>query len=168
MTHEELSAWFTGRLPDDWSHGPIEVDSDRDEVLVTVPLAEPDLGTEATEAARQTARQARIEGFREDTRSKRMAIAQDAQHRFRRKVSWAAKSGDQVELFTTLAAPAMTRLRMPERKVLDTLVEAGVARSRAEALKWCVRLVGKHSEDWLSELREAMAKVEEVRREGPA
>lgn len=168
MTHEELSAWFTGRLPDEWSIGPIEVDSDRDEVLVTVSLAEPDLGTEATEGARQTARQARIEGFREDTRSKRMAIAQDAQRRFRRKVSWAARSGDQVELFTTLAAPAMTRLRMPERKVLDTLVEAGVARSRAEALKWCVRLVGKHSEDWLSELREAMAKVEEVRREGPA
>jgi hypothetical protein len=97
-----------------------------------------------------------------------MAIAQEAQHRFRRKVSWAAGSGDQVELFTTLAAPAMTRLRMPERKVLDTLIDAGVARSRAEALKWCVRLVGQHSKDWLAELRDAMAKVEKVRRDGPA
>jgi hypothetical protein len=168
MTHDEISAWFTGRLPDDWSIGPLEVETDRDEILVTVPLSEPDLGTDATDAARQTARQARIEGFREDTRKKRMAIAQEAQHRFRRKVSWAAGSGDQVELFTTLAAPAMTRLRMPERKVLDTLIDAGVARSRAEALKWCVRLVGQHSKDWLAELRDAMAKVEKVRRDGPA
>ena len=168
MTHEEIAAWFTGRLPADWSTAPVEVETDRDEILVTISLSEPDLGGEATDSARQTARQARIEGFREDTRRKRMAIAQEAQHRFRRKVSWAARAGDQLDLFTTLAAPAMTRLRMPERKVLDTLVDAGVARSRAEALKWCVRLVGKHSEAWLAELREAMAKVEEVRREGPA
>ena len=35
----------------------------------------------------------------------------------------------------------MTRLRMPERRVLDTLVDAGVARSRSHALAWCVRLV---------------------------
>lgn len=168
MQNEEIAAWFTGRMPDDWSSGAPEVETDRDEILVTIPLSEPDLGTDATEAARATARQARIEGFREDTRRKRMAIASEAQHRFRRKVSWGATVGEQRELFTTLAAPAMTRLRMPERKVLDTLVDAGVARSRAEALKWCVRLVGKHSEDWLTELREALAKVEEVRREGPA
>ena len=43
----------------------------------------------------------------------------------------------------------MTRLRQPQRLVLDTLVDAGVARSRSDALAWCVRLVGQHEEDWL-------------------
>ena len=62
----------------------------------------------------------------------------------------------------------MTRLRQPQRQVLDTLVEAGVARSRSEALAWCVRLVGQHEDDWLAELREAMSHVAEVRTKGPA
>jgi Arc/MetJ-type ribon-helix-helix transcriptional regulator len=61
----------------------------------------------------------------------------------------------------------MTRLRQPERLVLDTLVDAGVARSRSEALVWAVRLVGEHAEAWLAELRDAMAAVEEVRARGP-
>jgi hypothetical protein len=52
--------------------------------------------------------------------------------------------------------------------VLDTLVDAGVARSRSEALAWCVRLVGQHEEDWLAELREAMQSVADVRSKGPA
>jgi hypothetical protein len=62
----------------------------------------------------------------------------------------------------------MTRLRQPQRQVLDTLVEAGVARSRADALAWCVRLVGQHEGDWLAELREAMTAVDDVRQKGPA
>jgi hypothetical protein len=61
----------------------------------------------------------------------------------------------------------MTRLRQPERMVLDTLVDAGVARSRADALGWCVRLVQQHADTWLAELRTAMEKVEEVRAQGP-
>ena len=61
----------------------------------------------------------------------------------------------------------MTRLRQPERQVLDTLVDAGVARSRSEALAWCVRLVGEHTEDWLTDLRDALTKVEDLRRRGP-
>ena len=44
----------------------------------------------------------------------------------------------------------MTRLRQPQRMVLDTLVDAGVARSRSDALAWCVRLVGQHEDDWLT------------------
>jgi hypothetical protein len=59
-------------------------------------------------------------------------------------------------------------LRQPQRLVLDTLVEAGVARSRADALAWCVRLVGQHSEEWLGELREALESVQAVRDRGPA
>jgi hypothetical protein len=62
----------------------------------------------------------------------------------------------------------MTRLRQPQRQVLDTLVEAGVARSRADALAWCVRLVGQHTDTWLAELREAMSHVADVRAKGPA
>ena len=70
-------------------------------------------------------------------------------------------------LFTHLAVPVMTRLRQPERQILDTLVESGVARSRSDALAWCVRLVGRNSEEWLERLREARTHVEKVRAEGP-
>ena len=62
----------------------------------------------------------------------------------------------------------ITRLRQPQRQVLDTLFDAGVARSRSEALGWCVRLVGQHADDWLTELREAMTAVADVRAKGPA
>jgi hypothetical protein len=61
----------------------------------------------------------------------------------------------------------MTRLRLPERQVLDTLVDAGVARSRSHALAWCVRLVGDHEGDWIAQLREALVHVHNVRAEGP-
>ena len=61
----------------------------------------------------------------------------------------------------------MTRLRQSERQVLDTLVDSGVARSRSEALAWCVRLVGQHSDEWLSGLRGALSEVERLRAEGP-
>jgi hypothetical protein len=61
----------------------------------------------------------------------------------------------------------MTRLRLRERAVLDTLIEGGVARSRSEALAWCVKLVGRHESEWLADLREALSGVEHVRAEGP-
>jgi hypothetical protein len=51
--------------------------------------------------------------------------------------------------------------------VLDTLVDAGVARSRSDALAWCVRLTGEHADAWLAELRTALQRVEEVRAQGP-
>jgi hypothetical protein len=97
-----------------------------------------------------------------------MEIAREAEHRFDRKVSWQVTLGDRTELFTHVAAPVMTRLRQPQRQVLDTLVDAGVARSRSEALGWCVRLVGQHEDDWLAALREAMSSVAAVRDQGPA
>ena len=71
------------------------------------------------------------------------------------------------ELFHAQGATVMTRLRQPQRQVLDTLVEAGVARSRSEALAWCVRLVGQHEDDWLTDLRDAMTSVSDVRAKGP-
>jgi hypothetical protein len=109
----------------------------------------------------------RIKQFREETRARRIEVARELEHRSRRKVAWGVACGDQRQLFTTLAMPVMTRLRQPERQVLDTLVDAGVARSRAEALAWCVKLTGQNTEAWLAKLREAMAKVEEVRATGP-
>ncbi len=96
-----------------------------------------------------------------------MEIAQEAQHRFERKVSWGLAVGERSELWTHVAAPVMTRLRQPQRLVLDTLVDAGVARSRSDALAWCVRLVGQHEGDWLTELRDAMTAVADVRAKGP-
>ena len=159
----EVAGWFAGRLPDTWFTGPVELTIDRDEITVVGTLPEPETGDGDPAAARA----GRIARFREETRQQRMAIADAAQERYGRSVAWGAACGDARELFTTLSVPVMTRLRQRERLVLDTLVDAGVARSRSEALVWAVRLVGQHTEDWLSELREAMASVEEVRGRGP-
>jgi hypothetical protein len=164
---EDARAWLLGRLPEGWYDGPPTVTVDRDEILVVGRLSEPDVRDDMTDAERSAAEQGRIARFREETRSKRMEIAQQAEHRFGRRVSWGAESGASQELFTTQSVPVMTRLRLSERQVLDTLVDAGVARSRSDALAWCVRLVGQHTESWLDELREAMASVDELRRRGP-
>ncbi len=164
---EELLGWFAGRLPAGWFTGAAEVSADREEILVTGTLSDPELPKDATPEATAAARTARIDGFREDTREQRMRIANEAQHRFGRHVSWGAQCGDIRKLFTTVSVPAMTRLRMKERAVLDTLVEAGVARSRSHALAWCVRLVAEKQDEWLKDLREALVRVKKVRSEGP-
>jgi hypothetical protein len=166
-TTELLAAWFQGRLPDGWFTAPVEVRADRDEILVVGVLAEPDLGAEVSEEARAMGVSARIEGFRDQTREHRILVAREAEHRFGRKVAWGVRCGEREEVFTSASVPVMTRLRMPEREVLDTLIDAGIARSRSEALAWCVRLVGRHQADWIGQLREAMAHVEKVRAEGP-
>jgi hypothetical protein len=165
---EELRGWFAGRLPKEWFTGAPEITFDREEILVVGTLSEPEVAEGAAEAERAAARAGRIEGFREETRQHRMRIADEAEDKFRRKVSWGVQCGVERRLFTTLSMPVMTRLRLPERHVLDTLVDAGVARSRSHALAWCVRLVGKNQEAWLKDLRDALVKVEEVRSEGPA
>jgi hypothetical protein len=162
-----LQGWFAGRLPDGWFTGPPAVTADRDEIVVVGALAEPDVGKGADDAARGAARAARIQGFREDTRTVRMRIADEAEARFGRKVAWGARCGEDEVLFTNLSVPVMTRLRMSDRLVLDTLVDAGVARSRSHALAWCVRLVADHEGDWIAELREALVRVQQVRADGP-
>ncbi len=162
----DITAWFTGRLPDDWFEA-IEIHTDEEEIIVLGSLAEPDLEENASDEDREVAIRARIAGFRKDTKKQRISIARDAESRFGTKVSWGVRVGDYQALFTHVAAPAMTRLRMKERKILDTLIDSGVARSRSEALAWCVRLVGQHEEEWLDELRQALSGVEEVRDRGP-
>ncbi|MGY1741799.1 MULTISPECIES: hypothetical protein [unclassified Blastococcus] len=159
----EVAGWFAGRLPDGWFTEPVELLVDRDEITVVGRLPEPDPG----EGDAAAARAGRIARFREDTREQRMAIADAAQERYGRSVAWGATCGEDRQLFTTLSVPVMTRLRQPERLVLDTLVDAGVARSRSEALAWAVRLVGRNADAWLTELRDAMSAVEEVRARGP-
>lgn len=167
---DDAAAWFSGRLPGGWFTGAPEVTCDRDEIVVVGRL--PELGSEHpdTDAGRADAAAAeagRIARFREETRERRIEIARQAENRYRRKVAWGVRLGGTRELFTTASVPVMTRLRQPERIVLDTLVDAGIARSRSDALSWSVRLVGRHADDWLAELREAMARVDELRLRHP-
>jgi hypothetical protein len=185
---EEVRGWFTGRLPDDWFTEHPDVIVDREEITVVGTLPAPEMGDAGTgtggeaeppaeaEAAQDTtqataaeaaAADGRIKRFREETRSRRIEVALDAERRFGRKVSWGARCASRSEMFTTLSVPVMTRLRQSERRVLDTLVDAGVARSRSDALAWCVRLTGEHADTWLTELRDALLRVEEVRAQGP-
>ncbi|WP_216896796.1 hypothetical protein [Nocardia alni] len=168
--------WFAGRLPNDWFSGAPSIEIDRDEIVVVgalptssapVDAEQPaDAEAPATEVPRAT-QEGLVARFRETTRPARMQIAQEAQARFGRTVSWGVQVGEERILFTHQAVPVMTRLRQPERKVLDTLVDAGVARSRSDALAWTVKLAGKHAEEWLAELRTAMTKVDDLRAEGP-
>jgi len=160
---DDAGAWLTGRLPEDWFVGAPSVTVDREEIIVSGELAAPEAPADGSEAAAA----GRISRWREQTREERMQIADEAEARYRRKLAWGASIGDTRVLFTHLAVPVMTRLRQDERRVLDTLVDAGVARSRADALSWCVTLVGEHTDEWLAGLREAMAEVDKLRAQGP-
>jgi hypothetical protein len=165
---DDIAAWFTGRLPQDWFEAAPAGSVDREEIVVTGRLARPtDVPAEGGAAAARRGEAGRIARFREETRGARMRIADEAETLFGRKVAWGAACGDTEELFTHLATPVMTRLRQPQRQVLDTLVDAGVARTRSEALAWCVRLVGQHQQEWIEQLRDALAGVREARAAGP-
>ena len=164
---EKVRGWLTGRLPGNWFEGDLELSIDRDEILIVGRIPAPEQGDDVSAAERSAAEDGRIKQFREDTRDRRIEIARELEHSTRRKVAWGVHCGETTTFFTSLSAPVMTRLRQPERQVLDTLVDAGVARSRSDALGWCVKLVAQHSESWLSDLREAMRKVEDVRKAGP-
>ncbi len=168
MMKDRIEAWLAGQLVDDWFIERPRVEIDRDEILVVGALPPPSLDDATSPDNRRLANRSRIERWREETRSQRVAIARQAEGAFDRTISWGARCGEVEELFTTLSVPAMTRLRMPERRVLDTLIDAGVARSRSEALAWCVRLVNDKQDDWLSDLREAIERVHAVRQQGPA
>jgi hypothetical protein len=167
VSADDAKAWITGLIPDDLYASPPDITVDRDEILIVGKLGEPTLPSDATDADRAAAESGRISAFRESTRDQRIRLARQAEHRYERKVAWGAQCGGTTAMFTTHSIPVMTRLRQQERQVLDTLVEAGVARSRSEALAWCVKLVGKHSEQWLTGLRDALTAVDDLRRRGP-
>ncbi len=165
-TADTVRDWLAGRIPADWFAGAPDIQVDREEITIVGTLADPARAGDSG-AGRAAAAQARIGRFREETRSRRIEIAREAEHRFRRKISWGVTCAGLTEMFTTLSVPVMTRLRQSERRVLDTLVDAGVARSRSDALAWCVRLTGENADAWLSRLRVALRHVEEVRDQGP-
>jgi hypothetical protein len=166
---DTLTSWLAGRLPDEWFEGAPEVTVDKDEIVIVGTVAAPETaGGDTDDAAQRAAEAGRIKRFREDTREKRMQIADEAQHHFGRNVAWGAACGETRQIFTSLSAPVMTRLRQRDRLVLDTLVDAGVARSRSDALAWCVRLVGQHEADWLQEMKDALVAVQRARAAGPS
>ena len=152
--------WFRGRLPEAW-FSDVDVTVDREEITVSRHARPSDVPTGPRRRAASAASAS-------ETKAERIEIALEAQARYERKVSWGVRLGDTEALFTHVAAPVMTRLRQPERQVLDTLVDAGVARSRSDALAWSVRLVGQHADEWLGQLRDAMAEVDKLRGEGPS
>jgi hypothetical protein len=164
---QDIALWFAGKLPAGWFSAPPDVTSDGEEILVVGTLPDVELARGTSEDARAAARLARIDRFREETREERVKVAREAERQFKRKVAWGATCGDETRVFTTLSVPVMTRLRMPDRAILDTLVAGGVARSRSDALAWCVRLVGMHQADWIKGLRDAIVKVDEARSKGP-
>jgi hypothetical protein len=149
---DDIQAFVQAKVPEGWFAGAPGVEADEEEILVVGALP-----------AGQS-----VDAFRESTREERMAIAREAESRFGRPVSWGVERDGATTLFTTQASPVMTRLRLRERAVLTTLIDAGIARSRSEALAWCVKLVERHQADWLAELREALAGVEQVRVGGPS
>ena len=143
-------------LPSEWFVGPATVTVDDDEMLIvgTLGPASPGRGDPSA--------------FRELTRTPRMEIAYALAVDAVRTVSWGVNVHDTTVVFTSLAVPVMTRLRIGEREVLDTLVGAGVARSRSEALAWCARFVAQREVTWLGELRQSLESVAKVRGEGPS
>ena len=163
----DIEGWFRGRIDDGWFTA-LEVRVDKDEILVLGTLATPSLAEDGDDDARRVAASARINGFREDTRERRIVIANEAEHLFGKKVSWGAVCDGLERRFTVANVPVMTRLFFDERQVLDTLIDAGIARSRSEALAWCVKLVGANQAEWIDALRAAVADVEKVRSEGPS
>ena len=165
----KLQGWFAGRLPDGWFTGPADGDPRprRDRRGRARSPSPTPAAADADDRGRAPAGPA-IQGFREDTRAARACASPT-----RPRPASAARSRGAPAAATRrscsprLSVPVMTRLRMPERQVLDTLVDAGVARSRSHALAWCVRLVGDHEGEWIDELRDAARARAEGPRRGP-
>lgn len=160
----EVDKFFSDRIPPDWFESDLKVISDREEILVTGKLTDPQPDGESDDGSAKLARAQAVNEFREATRDERMTIADEAKTLFGRKVSWGAGIGDQRVLFTHLGVPVISRLRLSER---EALVTAGVTRNRSDALAWCVKFVRKDQADWLKELQTAFTEVEKVRSSGP-
>ena len=153
--HKKLEELVSPMIPGGWFDGPPRLTADDDELLIVGTLSDESPGGGDPDA------------FREATRAARMEIADRVQPTTGRSVAWGVSSGDTTTVFTSLGVPVMTRLRIGEREVLDTLQAAGVAKSRSEALAWCVRFVGQREANWLQELRTSIESVSKVRSEGP-
>jgi len=157
-----IHSWFLERIPATWFCAPPESRVDRDEIVIMGSLALRSELRGDTHAQLEILRR-----FRDKTRLERIRMGHEAETLFGRQVSWGATCGTAQEMFSTVGLPVMTRLHMDERAVLDALVEAGVARTRSQALAWCVKLVHKHEGTWIGELKQAVSRVEEIRDAGP-
>jgi hypothetical protein len=153
--HTKLQKLISPMIPGGWFEGPPGLTVDNDEILIVGTLAAGGPGDGDPDA------------FREATRAARMEIAARVQPATGHSVAWGVTTGDATTVFTSLGVPVMTRLRISEREVLDTLLAAGVAKSRSEALAWCVRFVGAKETAWLQELRTSIESVTRVRAKGP-
>ena len=83
-----IKGWFAGRLPDGWFTG-VEVAVEDDQIVVIGALPEINVGS--TPEEKEGAAAGRIARFREETRGQRIGIAQEAEERFKKYVTWGAK-----------------------------------------------------------------------------
>jgi hypothetical protein len=91
-----IKGWFAGRLPDGWFKG-VEVTVEDDQIVVMGALPDIDLGS--TPAVKEGAAAGRIARFREETRGSRIGIAQEAEERFHKYVTWGATLGEVTKRF---------------------------------------------------------------------
>ena len=166
-TTADIQSWFDSHIDESWGSEGVTIKADDDEILAIVKVGTDDGELPESTDDKEIAIKRIARTFRKATRQSRMAVADSAQELFERKVSWGVQAGEDTYLFTHVTAPAMTRLRISEREVLDTLVNSGVATSRSEALSWCVKFVRDNEEEWLTNLRDAFKSVEQVRNDGP-
>ena len=92
-----IKGWFAGRLPDGWFTG-VEVSVEDDQIVVLGTL--PELNVGSTPEEKEGAAAGRIARFREETRGERIGIAQEAEERFKKYVTWGAVLGTVTKRFT--------------------------------------------------------------------
>ncbi len=164
----EITGWVSGALPSGLFAAPPTIEVDPDEILVVGDVGAPEVPEGLDAEGRQAAERARIARFREETRDQRIAVARQAEARYGRPISWGARAGATTERFTTVHARTATRLDFEQRKLLDALVAAGVAKNRPHALAWCVDLVRQNEEEWLTRLQEALTTLNQTAQDAPA
>jgi hypothetical protein len=57
--------------------------------------------------------------------------------------------------------PVMARLRAPELEIVDTLISAGIAPNRAEAVRWALARIGERPA--YAQLRERTSEIERLK-----
>jgi hypothetical protein len=101
MDEKELGSikgWFAGRLPDGWFTG-VEVAIEDDQIVVLGTLPDVSLGSGSSPEEKEGAAAGRIARFREETRGERIGIAQEAEERFKKYVTWGARLGGVTKRF---------------------------------------------------------------------
>ena len=117
-----IQKWFDAHVDDEWGSEGIEITADDYEILAVVSVSTAEEELPDDDADKEIAIKRIARRFRSGTRQSRMSVAEEAQELFERKISWGIQAGEDTYLFTHVTAPAMTRLRIAERRVLDTLV----------------------------------------------